>query len=189
MSDKDNKDELKLKIEAVLFAYGDWLTPESIMESVGVSSKKSFEGLMGEVVKKYEMGFPFMVQKGEDERWKMSLKEEYEGAVSELVSGVEIPKNVLKILSVIAYEQPVTKTRLAEILGRSVKPEVDYLYKAKFVYYEKNGIGKYYKVTKKFYEYFKIDEEEDFRSKANENLKTFLEEPSTSESVGDEKQE
>ena len=48
--------------------------------------------------------------------------------VSTLISGTEIPQTALKVLSVIAYEQPVTKTRLNEILGKSVKQELDYLY-------------------------------------------------------------
>lgn len=40
----------------------------------------------------------------------------------------------------------------------------------------KKGNGKYYKVTKKFYDYFKMDENEDFRDKANKNINEYLEE-------------
>ena len=49
--------------------------------------------------------------------------------------------------------------------------------------YEKKGIGKYFKVTKKFYDYFKLDvQEDDFRDKANKNITEFLEEMPVNES-------
>ena len=166
-------DEMKLKIEAILFSYGDWITVSEVKESVSEGSEVAIKNILEELKQKYETGFPFTVE-NEDNKWRMSLKEEFNEVVSSLISGTEIPRNVLKVLSVIAYEQPITKTRLSEILGRYVKEEVDYLAKAKFVYYEKHGVGRYYRVTKKFYDYFKLDKNEEFREQANENLNTYL---------------
>ncbi len=166
-------DEMKLKIEAILFSYGDWITISEIMESMDEDSEMAVKDILEELKQKYETGFPFTVE-NEDNRWRMSLKDEFNEIVSSLISGTEIPRNVLKVLSVIAYEQPITKTRLSEILGKYVKEEVDYLAKAKFVSYEKHGVGRYYRVTKKFYDYFKLEQNEEFREQANENLKTYL---------------
>jgi segregation and condensation protein B len=172
-------DEIKIKVEAVLFSYADWVTPNEIKEALNMDSGKLIENSLKELEQKYKEGYSFHIEESEDGKWRMTLKEEYQETISELVSGVEIPKPVLKVLSIIAYEQPVTKTRLSEIVGRYVKPEVDYLYKAKFINYEKQGIGKYYRVTKKFFDYFKIDNEEEFREQANKSMKTFLEEPTS----------
>ena len=166
-------DEMRLKIEAILFSYGDWITISEIMESLSENSEMAVKNILEELKQKYEMGFPFTVE-NEDNRWRMSLKDEFNEIVSSLISGTEIPRNVLKVLSVIAYEQPITKTRLSEILGKYVKEEVDYLAKAKFVSYEKHGVGRYYRVTKKFYDYFKLEQNEEFREHANENLRTYL---------------
>lgn len=174
----ENNQELEKKIEAILFAYGDWVSIDEIKDSVHENSSKKVENSLSSLEKKYNSNFPFSVIQNENNLWKMTLDEDYEEVVTNLVSGIEIPKNVLKVLSVIAYEQPVSKTRLSEILGRSVKQEVDYLYKAKFVDYEKRGIGRYYRVTKKFFDYFKVEDEENFRKQANEKLNTFLEDPS-----------
>ena len=184
MSDKF--DDIKTKVEAILFSYADWITLNEIKETLEIDSEKLVQNSLTELKEKYKSGFPFDVQEDERGRWRMALKPEHEDLVSALIAGTEIPKNVLKVLSVIAYEQPVTKTRLSEIIGRYVKPEVDYLYKAKFVNYEKVGIGKYYRVTKKFFDYFKIDNEEEFKEQVNKSMKTFLEEPSDEEleSVG-----
>jgi segregation and condensation protein B len=175
---KDNFEEVKTKVEAILFSYGDWISANEIMLALGLDTELLINNSLKDLYDKYEKDYPYTVEDNEDGKWRMALKKDYEDVVSDLISNIEIPKPVLKVLSVIAYEQPVSKTRLFEILGRSVKQEVDFLYKAKFVYYEKKGIGKYYKVTKKFYDYFKIDESEDFREKANKNITHFLgEEP------------
>jgi segregation and condensation protein B len=166
-------DELLFKVEAVLFSYGDWISISEICDSVGEKSDTKVKSVLKDLVEKFKEGYSFEVQ-NEDERFRMVLLDAYDEVASSLISGTEIPRNVLKVLSVIAYEQPITKTRLSEILGRYVKEEVDYLFKAKFVNYEKHGIGKYYRVTKKFYDYFKMDKPEEFREKANSNINTFL---------------
>lgn len=180
-------DELKLKLEAVLFSYGDYISLDSIKSLLLIEDEVLLQKALDEVIFKFEKGYSFKVEYDEIEemienkpilkkRWRMALKEEYNDLITDFVSGFEMPKSALKVLSVIAYEQPVTKTRLSEILGKSVKEDVNYLYKAKFLTYEKNGIGKYYRVTKKFYDYFKMDEKVDFRAEANKSMKVVLEE-------------
>lgn len=183
---QENFDQIKLRIEAILFSYGEWISIHEIMNILKLDSELMVKNSLEELKSRYENGFSFYII-SEDGKYKMSLKQEFEKVVEDLISGVEIPQKVLKVLSVIAYEQPVSKTRLAEILGRYVKDEVDYLYKNKFVSYEKKGIGKYYKVTKKFFEYFNIDEELDFRSKANQSITNFLnEESNENKNIGSE---
>ena len=165
--------EIEAKIEAVLFSYGDWISVQGLMNILGVDSELLIKNAVESVMSKFENGFSFKVV-NEDSKYKMILKKDYDEVVEKLISGIEIPPKVLKVLSVIAYEQPITKTRLSEILGKYVKSEVDYLYKNKFVNYEKKGNGKYYKLTRKFYEYFNIEEEE-FREKANKSIDVFFE--------------
>jgi len=192
--DEQKFNEIILKVEAVLFSYGDFISVEDIRTALELDSSiiterallklqekylgiKKYENEEGkEEIEKTNFASPMTIERNDQGEWRMKLKNEYENIVNDLISNVEIPTNILKVLSVIAYEQPVSKTRLAEILGKSVKEEVMFLYKNKFVYYEKKGIGKYYKVTKKFFDYFKLDENEDFRTAANKNITEFLEE-------------
>ncbi len=177
MTQDDSKgfELLRLQTEALLFSFGDWLSIKDIAHTLMVDSEMMVKNALGELEQKYKEGFSFTIEKNDDNKYRMALKSDFSDLVSDLISGTEIPQNVLRVLSVIAYEQPVTKTRLSEILGKSVKTEVEYLYRNKFLSYEKNGIGKYYKVTKKFYDYFKLDEDEDFRDQANKSIQTFLE--------------
>ena len=170
-----NFEEVKNRIEAILFSYGDWISVSELMDSLEIDSEILVRNAMEELVPKFKTGYSFLIE-SENGKYRMTLHSQYDQVVTSLISGTEIPRNVLKVLSVIAYEQPITKTRLSEILGKYVKNEVDYLFKAKFTSYEKKGIGKYYKVTKKFYDYFKMEEDE-FRAAANKNINTHLEEP------------
>ncbi len=176
MSD-DNLKKIQAKIEAILFSYGEWISVNEIKEVLKLDSELMVKNALEELKSKFQDEFSFKIIM-EDGKYRMVLKTEFEPIVEDLVSGVEIPQKVLRVLSVIAYEQPVTKTRLSEILGRYVKTEVDYLHKHKFISYEKKGIGKYYKITKKFYEYFNLDDNEDFRGKADKNITSFLHENS-----------
>lgn len=187
---QDDFSRLKSEVEAVLFSYGDWISKKDIQDTLVVDSELLVTNALKEIQDKFKDGYSFHVENHEDGiRWRMALKEEFSELVSDVVTGTEIPKNVLKVLGVIAYEQPITKTRLSEILGKSVKQEVGYLYRNKFLSYEKHGIGKYYKVTKKFYDYFKLEETEDFRAQANKSISTYLEEPITkNEESNDEKE-
>lgn len=167
---ENNFKDMQMKIEAILFSFGDWISVNDIMSTLNIDSKLLVTNSLQELQAKYKSGFAFRIEVNENLKWRMSLIPEYTDIVSELITSVEMPKAVLKVLSVIAYEQPITKTRLLDILGKSVKKEVDFLYEKKFVVYEKKGIGKYYKVTRKFYDYFNIDKNDDFREQANDKI-------------------
>lgn len=177
---QDSFTDLHFKIEAILFSYGDYISLREIQQTLGVDSEMMIKNAIKDLQEKYKEGYSFHIIQNEEQKYRMSVKDDYADLLSDMISGTEIPANVLKVLSVIAYEQPVTKTRLSEILGKSVKTEVNYLYRNKFLSYQKHGIGKYYKVTKKFYDYFKLEEGEDFREAANKSITTFLEEIPTS---------
>jgi segregation and condensation protein B len=172
----ENFEQLKLKIEAVLFSYGNWISSSEIMDILHVDSELLVNNALNELDRKFKEGYAFTLVQNDAGNWKMTLKDDYTILAEDVVSGTEIPKSVLKVLSVIAYEQPVTKTRLGEIMGRSVRNQVEYLSQNKFISYEKHGNGKYYKLTKKFYDYFDLDENSDFRNSANKRITTFMEE-------------
>ena len=175
-----NSTELELKIEALLFSYGDWISSKNLQETLKEKSLNNIEKALSNIQNKFKEGFSFELLTETTKGWKFSLKTPFEPLVEELVSGIEIPPQTLKILSMVAYEQPITKTRLSELLGRGVINELENLRKNKFITYEKRGIGKYYKVTKKFYDYFQLEEKE-FTEKIKNTLTTFIEEPKINE--------
>ena len=164
---------LEDQVEALLFSYGDFLSIKELQTTLHEESELKIKESLKKVQKKFEEGFSFTVVE-EAGRYKMKIKEEFDTLASDLVANLEIPVHYLKVLSVIAYEQPVSKTRLAEIIGKNVQSEIAYLYRNKFLSYQKVGIGKFYRVTKKFYDYFQLEEDENFRKTADSNITTFF---------------
>ncbi len=152
-----NYEELKRKTEATLFSYANWIHIKEIMRILNIPSETTVRSILNELKEKYKEGYGFHIEESED-KWRMVVKEEYEDLINELLTNVEIPKSALKVLAVIAYEQPITKTRLNEIIGHSVVREINYLLKEGFISYKKKGIGRYYKITKKFKDYFKVED-------------------------------
>lgn len=165
--------QLEYQIEALLFSYGDFLSIKELQTTLHEESELKIKDALKNLQKKFEEGFSFMILE-ENGRYKMKIKEEFDTLCSDLVANLEIPQHYLKVLSVIAYEQPVSKTRLAEIIGKNVQSEIAYLYRNKFLSYQKIGIGKFYRVTKKFYDYFQLEEDEDFKKTADSNITTFF---------------
>ena len=165
--------QLESQIEALLFSYGDFLSIKELQTTLHEESELKIKDALKSVQKKFEEGFSFIIIE-EGGRYKMKIREEFDTLASDLVANLEIPQHYLRVLSVIAYEQPVSKTRLAEIIGKNVQSEIAYLYRNKFLSYQKVGIGKFYRVTKKFYDYFQLEEDEDFRKTADSNITTFF---------------
>ena len=167
MATNDNSNTiLEEQIEALLFSYGDFLSIKDFQTTLDEQSELKIKSAIKSVSEKFKEGFSFYVLE-ENGKYKMNLKSEFETLSSDLIANLEIPTHILKVLSVIAYEQPVSKTRLAEIIGKNVVSEIAYLYRNKFLSYEKIGIGKFYRVTKKFYDYFQLEEDEEFRNTAS----------------------
>jgi len=163
-------EEIKDKVEAILFSYADWISVSDIVKILNLDSENLVKSILEDLKIKFSKGFSFEVV-NDYNMWKMKIRKEYENLLHDFLSNYEIPKSALKVLAVIAYEQPITKTRLNEILGKSVIKEINYLLKRGFISYFKRGIGRYYKVTKKFKDYFQVDDIKEFRKKFEEKIK------------------
>jgi segregation and condensation protein B len=166
------KKDLNLQIEAILFSYGDFVNISLIQETLCIDRNEIINSLK-KLQKKYDdEGRSFKIFQ-EGDKYKMGLKDEFQELINEILSKTEIPLNNLKVLSIIAYESPITKTKLNKILGKSVIDEINQLHRQGFIQFKKKGIGKYYKVTNKFFEYFKIDKNKKLREELNKKLTEF----------------
>ena len=69
-----------------------------------------------------------------------------------------IPVGALKTLSFIAYEQPITSKRLVQIRGSQVYTHLKELRAHAFIESERLGRMKIYRTSRKFQEYFGIND-------------------------------
>jgi segregation and condensation protein B len=137
-------------VEAALFVAGRPLTLIEL-ESI-VSIDADVEGIVASFVKEYrERGALEIVQTDEDV--VMQVKSEYADAVRPIAQrDLETP--VLRTLAVIAFHQPVTQSKVAEIRGNKAYGHVHELEARKLVESEPHGRTRLLRTTKAFADYF-----------------------------------
>jgi segregation and condensation protein B len=137
-------------VEAALFVAGRPLTLIEL-ESI-VSIDADVEGIVASLVKEYrEKGALEIVQTDED--MVMQVKSEYADAVRPIAQrDLETP--VLRTLAVIAFHQPVTQSKVAEIRGNKAYGHVHELEARKLVESEPHGRTRLLRTTKAFADYF-----------------------------------
>ena len=86
ISNNENFEEIKNKIEAILFSYGDFVDIEIIKSLFRETTEEIILKAIDEIIKKFENGYSFKVEFDEIEdfetktmkkRWKMALNVEY----------------------------------------------------------------------------------------------------------------
>ena len=118
-ADLSNRDILKGRAEAVLFALGRAVTLNELniaLETDVMEVKKVLSELMDE----YENDSRGLVIKCINDTYLLTTKAEYSNSIAKIINTPDKFKftdAVLEILSVIAYKQPVTRSEIEEIRG------------------------------------------------------------------------
>ncbi len=89
-------------------------------------------------------------------RYTMQLKPEYAEETRE-IAPTDIPAEVVKTLSLIAYYQPITQSRIVEMRGPSAYGHIKELIAMGLVSARPRGRTKVLRTTKRFLEKFNID--------------------------------
>ena len=137
-------------VEAALFVAGRPLTLIEL-ESI-VSIDADVEGIVASLVKEYREGGALEIVQT-DEDVVMQVKSEYADAVRPIAQrDLETP--VLRTLAVIAFHQPVTQSKVAEIRGNKAYGHVHELEARKLIESEPHGRTRLLRTTKAFADYF-----------------------------------
>ncbi len=148
--------ELKKKIEAVLFVTGKFMTFEEIADFAGISSVGLMKDAMEELVKDYEerdCALRVIEEKG---KFKLNIKRDYNYLTTKLASGAELDTPTQATLALIAYKQPVKQSEIIKMRGNTAYDHIKELKDEGFITREKYGRTRLLKVTQKFYDYFDV---------------------------------
>ena len=152
-------DEVIARVEAALYVAGRPLTIDEITKASGLDSKEKIRKILNELINKTRVVFKAIeIVKLDDGKYVFQLKPNYSPIVKKFASKPQLPNTVLKTLSYIAYEQPVTSKRLVEIRGSKVYSHLKELELLDFVNSKNAGRIKIYSTTKKFQSYFGIND-------------------------------
>ncbi len=118
-ADLSNRDILKGRAEAVLFALGRAVTLNELNIALETDVKE-VKKVLSELMDEYENDSRGLVIKCINDTYLLTTKAEYSNSIAKIINTPDKFKftdAVLEILSVIAYKQPVTRFEIEEIRG------------------------------------------------------------------------
>jgi segregation and condensation protein B len=137
--------EITARIEAALYAAGRPLSSNDLMRAAGITSREKVVKILDELIKKTQ-------------KVLTQVKPVYMPLIRRFAQQPLIPVGALKTLSFIAYEQPITSKRLVQIRGSQVYTHLKELRAHSFIESERLGRMKIYRTSRKFQEYFGIND-------------------------------
>ncbi len=167
-------DETMKIVEAILFSSDRPLRVGEIAKVASLSSGEVSKA-MKKLRKEYEERDGAIEIARIGNKYVMQLRSEYV-EYGYAMGKKEMRDDVLKTLAIIAYYQPITQSRLREIIGTKVYAHIDELKKRGFVYGKRTGRTIVLRTTKRFNEYFGID------ASKPQDIKKFFEEKMGGES-------
>jgi len=149
-------EQLKARIEAVLFTTAKALTIKEISEILDEEDVEKTEEAMLELIMDYSAR-PGALEIDDENGYILQVKEEHMDIVEKLCP-VELKPAVLKTLAVIALKEPIRQTELKELRGSTAYEHLPELIEKGLISRTKDKNGRSYnlKTTPKFAEYFKL---------------------------------
>lgn len=147
--------ELKSRIEAVLFTTAKALKAKEIAEILECSPDEAEEALL-ELIMDYSSRDGALEIDDED-GYILQVKTEYMDIVEKLCP-VELKPSVLKTLTVIALKEPIRQAYLKDLRGSNAYEHVQELVEKGLISKNKDKNGRSFnlRTTQKFNEYFKL---------------------------------
>src|SRR3989338_5664110 len=164
-------------LEAILFTTTDPLTFEQL-QKLTKSRKDEMEKLLTELNQRYSnenSGIKISDMVG----YKLIVKNEYLQNVADLTPHADMSRGLLRVLSIIAYHEPIRQSEIVKVIGNRTYDYVKELSEKGLINVEKKSRTRILTTTDKFEEYFEtkknelkknLDEvKEEMKEEVNEN--------------------
>ena len=159
--------ELKKRVEAVLFAVGDKIIIDEVRRLIRAPENGLVETALKELSEEYAARDAPLKILNEGPFWKITVREKYLDIVRRIVPKTELSKTMIETLSLIAWKNPAKQSEIVEMRTNKAYQHINELIEAGFVTRVKKGRTFLLKLTEKFFDYFDIE--------ANTNVKEAFE--------------
>jgi len=147
-------------VEAALYVTGRPLDLNDLCSVLRTRSKNKTRELAKKLMKKYaERNTALEILELKDERYVLQLKTRFTPRVKRLVKKPLLTAGPLRTLAYIAYRQPVSQKRVAEIRGGHAYSHIRQLKEMELVVGEKRGRSTTLRTTGYFADYFGLASE------------------------------
>jgi len=155
-------------VEAELFSATKPLTVTELQTASGLDSR-TIRSALGKLMDEYNESERALEISKMGPRYAMQVKREYSEPAARLAD-LQVPKDVLKSMSLIAYYQPVLQSKMYDLVGNKIYEHVKTLSDLGMVRAKPKKKSVELTTTKKFIETFGID------ARSRQEVKKWLEE-------------
>jgi len=145
-------------LEAMLFMTSRPLSIEEIQKEIKIKSEE-IEELLRILKEKYS-GSEHGIMLSEVGGYRITVRPDFVAKVAHLTPHADISRGVLRILSIIAYNQPIKQSDIVKVIGNRTYEYVKELEERGFIRWEKKSRTKLLFTTSHFEEYFNVKTEE-----------------------------
>ncbi|MBI2671012.1 SMC-Scp complex subunit ScpB, partial [Candidatus Woesearchaeota archaeon] len=152
-------EDVKNKVEAVLFTTGRSLSLQELGQLTGIGSVGIIKGALESLKNEYLTRSSSLEIFNENDKWRLNLKREYLYITEKLLTDAELDKPTQETLAIIAFKQPILQSDIIKIRGNSAYDHIKKLKEENFIFSEKSGRTRILKLAPKFYDYFDVVED------------------------------
>ncbi len=152
--------DIKAKIEAVLFCSPNGIDIKSLAKACGIGSAGHVKSAILELQKDYETRNSGLRVADKGGLWTFAVRDDYLNLVQEAVKP-EMDKAILQTLAYIAHKKNIRQSDVIRIRSNKAYEHIKELEERGFVEAKKEGSTRRLGPTKKFYDYFKLKEDEE----------------------------
>lgn len=145
-------------LEAILFTTTEPLTIEKLQRMLKIK-RESIEKLLEQLENRYSNP-DFGIKLSHIGGYKLVVKDEFLSNVADLTPHADLSRGLLRVLSIIAYHEPIKQSDIVKIIGNRTYEYVKELENRGFVKSEKKSKTKILSVTKEFESYFSLQKDE-----------------------------
>ena len=145
-------------LEAILFTTTEPLTIEEL-QKLTRSRKDELDRLLTEMQRRYE-DEAHGIKLSDIGGYKLIVKSEYMANVSNLTPHADMSRCLLRVLSIIAYHEPIKQSDIVKVIGNRTYDYVHELEERALIKVEKKSRTRILTTTPRFEEYFETKREE-----------------------------
>jgi len=151
--------DLKNKIEAVLFITARAMSIEEIAQFCNIGSIGTIKEAMQALRKDYEIRPGGLEIIEDDGKFRLNIRKQYNYLSTKLLSAADLDAPTQATLALVAYKQPILQSDVIKMRGNTAYDHIHALKEMEFIVSEKSGRTRSLKLAPKFFEYFDVVQE------------------------------
>ena len=164
-STQTTKDNLKDKIESLLFTLGRSVSVKKIGKMLGVDDGDRIRRELDKLKKEYSERRGGVILENFGDNWHLTVRPEYLEPIKKHITQTEFPKSLAETMAVIAWKAPVLQSDVVEIRSNKAYDHIKKLDNMGFIIKKKKGRTYEIHLSNRFFEYFEVENQDELKKR------------------------